>query len=131
MEDKTIFLYKPAFFSEKKMKKHIDFYAAERREELLRAGVLALYEDYWNVRTVLRTNVYGALPQSALNEQQAACLLSFGWRMAEVGICCDEAQIDDERSASKDCGYMVLRENADGAERLKVLKFSYMPPAWQ
>ncbi len=129
MKDKIIFLYKPAFFGENKMKKHIDFYARERQEELFRAGVLELYEDYWNTKTVLRTNVYGALPLSVLSKAQEECLTRFGWRVAEVEFSAgtEDAGTIDEQLSAEDCGYMLLKEDS----RFSILSFAYAPLAWQ
>lgn len=124
MNGKMKFLYKPAFFGESKLEKELDFYARERQEELRRAGLIDAYENFWNARTVIKTNIYGAIPVSELNEKQEQTLRHYGWRNAEVDLC---AVLDgdsfDEQLKEEDGKYIVLREPEDDA--LTVLQFHF------
>lgn len=127
-ESKVMFLYKPAYFGESKLEKELDFYASERQEDLRRAGVVDLYEDFWNSRTVIKTNIYGAIPFQVLDDVQGASLMRFGWRPAEVDLIIleDGDSLDGDRLKNEDGKFIVLKERPDD-ESLVLMRFRFRP----
>lgn len=127
-EHAVTFLYKPAYFGESKLEKELDFYASERQEDLRRAGVVDIYEDFWNSRTVIKTNVYGAIPSQVLDDDQGASLMRFGWRTAEVDLIIlkDGDFLDDDRLKKEDGKFIVLKERPED-ESLLLMRFRFRP----
>ncbi|MDO4753532.1 MAG: hypothetical protein Q4A41_00875 [Bacillota bacterium] len=111
----------------KKLERELDFYASERQEDLKRAGLAEAYEAFWNERTVVKTNIYGAIPVDALDDRQSTALMRYGWRIAEVDLSMiTDGDSFDERLKEEDGKYIVLRERADD-ESLLLMRFKFQP----
>lgn len=126
-ENKIVFLYKPAYFGESKLERELNSYASERQEDLRRAGITEIYENFWNARNVVKTNIYGAIPSSELSEEQCGFLMRFGWRLAQVDLSrVPEGDWNEDSANAGDEKYIVLREHP-GDENLLLMKFHFQP----
>lgn len=126
VDNKVMFLYKPAYFGESKLEKELDFYASERQEDLRRAGLVDIYEEFWNSRTVIKTNIYGAIPCEVLSDEQGSSLMRFGWRPAEVDLAIvKDGEIPDEQQLKGEDGkFIVLKERKDD-KSLLLMRFRF------
>lgn len=124
----VIFMYKPGYFGEQIADKVLDFYSRERTEDLRRAGLLKVYQEYWKAHEVFKTSVYGAIPESVLTTEQKNRLQRFGWREANVSlISVASGELENELLFQDKKKYIVIKEKENV---FTLLQFYFIPEFW-